>query len=177
MVHVAAGMAERYGQGFYDVINDSVTPEEAVEEAENTVAVADLPGRKEETASHTGSVQHESSEANDDYREMLAAMTEQKLNTLADAVAKEMGSRTGIEKDDLGEVPADYTAVVADLSAVELLELSFAVLDERFRRVQSETASTETEKMSAVELRRRRASAALKEKLRERLFGDEREAV
>lgn len=138
----------------------------------------------------------EDEESEDDWKAVLQEMTEDQLETLSDAIFVEMGKVTGVKPDNARDIPAEYTEMVASLDPMDLAGIALAVLEERFgrshgvsakkRRTPSGTSSAaaspasraiadDSTEMTSEELSRRKASADLKAKLREKMF-DDREA-
>ena len=122
----------------------------------------------------------------------MKEMTADQLETLSDAIFAEMGKVTGLKPDNAGDIPEEYAEMVASLDPLDLTKIALAVLEERFARdhgipvkkrrtpssaapiIDSETVDDPAE-MTSEELSRRKASADLKAKLREKMF-DDREA-
>lgn len=129
----------------------------------------------------------------DDWKAVLKEMTADQLETLSDAIFAEMGKVTGLKPDNAGDIPEEYAEMVASLDPLDLTKIALAVLEERFardhgipvkkRRTPSSAAASpasraiadDSTEMTSEELSRRKASADLKAKLREKMF-DDREA-
>ncbi|MBR6789941.1 MAG: YbjN domain-containing protein [Oscillospiraceae bacterium] len=127
-----------------------------------------------------------------EWKAVLKEMTADQLETLSDAIFAEMGKVTGLKPDNAGDIPEEYAEMVASLDPLDLTKIALAVLEERFARdhgipvkkrrtpssaapiIDSETVDDPAE-MTSEELSRRKASADLKAKLREKMF-DDREA-
>lgn len=171
MIHTAGDMARRYGKGIHDVIDGVCSPEEAVEEAERSYDLFGDADGEEPGSEHSG-------ESEDDYRGIIASMTEEQLDHLTEAVGQALADCVGAKRE-AGYIPEEYAAVVADLSRGELLKLSLNLLKERFGRMSLDRKAEEEERddeMSEEEMRRRAAVSSLKARLREKLTGSDREA-
>lgn len=92
IVQVGIHMAERYGQGFYDVMYKGVTPEAAIEAAESDVqqqasgsAPAPAPSRGASAPAPAG--------GDDDFASLVSEMSDNQLRSLASMIQQELQRR------------------------------------------------------------------------------------
>lgn len=98
LIQVGIHMAERYGQGFYDVMYKGVTPEAAIAAAESdmgggSAAPASASPSSSAAASSASSTPPASSEAVEGFRGLVAEMNEEQLGALMEAIRLELQAR------------------------------------------------------------------------------------
>ena len=104
LIQVAIHMAERYGQGFYDVIHYGVSPEDAVKAAEGDNSGRSIgSGRSSGTSGSSSSSSSSSSSrstassgsssASNEFLDLVAEMTDEQLTAMVEAVQSEQDAR------------------------------------------------------------------------------------
>lgn len=98
LIQVAIHMAERYGQGFYDVIHYGVSPEDAIKAAEGdhpgrSIGSGSFSGSSSSSSSSSSSRSTVSSSAPNEFSDLVAEMTDEQLIAMIQAVEREQDAR------------------------------------------------------------------------------------
>ncbi|MDD6033319.1 MAG: YbjN domain-containing protein [Oscillospiraceae bacterium] len=101
LIQVAIHMAERYGQGFYDVIHYGVSPEDAVKAAEGDNSGRSIgsgrssgtSGSSSSSSSSRSTASSGSSSASNEFLDLVAEMTDEQLTAMVEAVQSEQDAR------------------------------------------------------------------------------------
>lgn len=101
LIQVAIHMAERYGQGFYDVIHYGVSPEDAVKAAEGDNSGRSIgsgrssgtSGSSSSSSSSRSTASSGSSSASNEFSDLVAEMTDEQLTAMVEAVQSEQDAR------------------------------------------------------------------------------------
>ena len=139
LIQVAIHMAERYGQGFYDVIHYGVSPEDAVKAAEGDNSGRSIgsgrssgtSGSSSSSSSSRSTASSGSSSASNEFLDLVAEMTDEQLTAMVEAVQSEQDARRRREEEERRRAAVEAAKTAAPLSLKDKLRRLIGGDDDR----------------------------------------------
>ncbi len=106
IVQAGIHMAERYGQGFYDIMYKGVTPEDAIEAAESDVQQPSGSAPAPAPAPSCGTPAPAPAGGDDDFASLVSEMNDNQLRSLASMIQQELQRRAAPPAPPAGKKPS-----------------------------------------------------------------------